>query len=140
MEKNHDANKQQSNEQIRKSSRIAMFIAVLILIGQISSFVLKLIAAAHVPKELDNQSMLGYLTYISYRPIPLLILKNLLRDNDPADPDPQGYQQKRPSLYRNQRAPADDCRHFDCRSHAGASRLLARAVDLLRRLFRSGNL
>ena len=78
MEKNHDANKRQTTEQICRSSRIAMFIAVLILIGQISTFVLKLIAAAHVSKELDNQSMLGYLTYISYRPIPLLILNHLL--------------------------------------------------------------
>lgn len=78
MEKNHDANKRQTTEQICRSSRIAMFIAVLILIGQISTFVLKLIAAAHVSKEPDNQSMLGYLTYISYRPIPLLILNHLL--------------------------------------------------------------
>lgn len=78
MEKNHDANKRQTTEQICRSSRIAMFIAVLILIGQISTFVLKLIAAAHVSKAPDNQSMLGYLTYISYRPIPLLILNHLL--------------------------------------------------------------
>lgn len=78
MDKNHDARKQQTNASIRRSGKIALVIAILILLGQIISFLYKVTFTLRQPDTLEDQSFLGYLNYIRYGTVPDLIVRIVL--------------------------------------------------------------